>query len=132
MRPKKNGFSLIELMLVVSIIAILTVMAIPTYQHYALRARFAEVIAATAPYKIAVAIALQTGSPLNELTLGAHGIPTAPKSTKHLATLTIENGIITATATELASGMTFILKPNNDGSVWNMAGSCVKSGLCNA
>lgn len=125
-----RGFSLIELMLVVSIMSILIIAAIPSYQHYVQRARFAEVITATQPYKLAVALALQTGINNNELTLGMHGIPPAPKATKHLASLAIDNGVIVATATELAGNATIILKPNTDGTNWTMSGSCLKSALC--
>jgi prepilin-type N-terminal cleavage/methylation domain-containing protein len=125
-----HGFSLIELMLVVAIIGILTAIAIPSYQNYAAHARFSEVIAATAPYKTAIALALQTGAALEELSNGEHGIPDAPSATKNLAGLKVENGIVTATATGLVNNTTYILKPNTDGSRWTVSGSCVKAGFC--
>ena len=127
-----TGFSLIELMIVVSIIGILSMIAIPSYKSYTQRARFAEVIAATQPFKMAISLALQQSIPLNELKLGLNGIPDAPKATKNLASIKIENGIITATATELINNATYILKPNEDGISWLISGSCLKSGLCNA
>lgn len=127
---KAQGFSLIELMIVVAIIGILSVIAIPSYQNYTERARFSEVIAATAPFKTAVSLALQQGASINELTNNAHGIPAEPAATKNLASIKVENGIVTATATSIASGDTYILKPNADGSAWTIEGSCVKAGLC--
>jgi len=126
------GFSLIELMIVVSIIGILAVIAIPSYQNYTARARFAEVIAATEPFKTAVSLALQEGTDGSELVNGAHGIPAEPKATKNLAGIKVENGIITATATETIDSATYVLKPNADGSTFAVSGSCVKAGLCSA
>jgi type IV pilus assembly protein PilA len=126
----QNGFSLIELMIVVAIISILAVIAIPSYQSYAKRAHFSEVIAATAPYKVAVALALQEGNAMSELSNGLHGIPTAPKATKNLAALKVKSGIITASATSVAGKSTYILKPNADGSEWNVDGTCLNDGLC--
>ena len=127
-----SGFSLIELMIVVSIIGILAMFAIPSYQSYTQRARFAEVISATETFKTAIAIALQQGATLAELTTGTSGIPAEPKGTKNLASLKVERGVITAIATELAANATYILKPNTDGSTWSVSGTCLKLGLCHA
>src|SRR5687768_11021587 len=94
------GFSLIELMIVIAIIGILAIIAIPSYQDYTKRARFSEVIAATAPYKTAVSLALQQGTPVAELNTNTHGIPASPKPTQNLTSIKVEKGIITATASD--------------------------------
>jgi type IV pilus assembly protein PilA len=128
----KAGFSLIELMIVITIIGILTAIAIPSYQNYIQRARFAEVISTAALFKTAVSIALQQGVPLSELSNGINGIPVEPKNTKNLEGIKVENGKITATGTELVDNATYILQPNHDGSEWTISGSCLRNGLCNA
>ena len=129
---RTSGFSLIELMIVVSIIGILAMIAVPSYQNYTQRARFAEVISATEIFKTAVSLALQQGALPAELTNGKNGIPAEPKSTKNLDSIKVENGTITAMGTDIVSNATYILKPNNDGSVWTVSGTCLKSGFCNA
>lgn len=130
MKTKLFGFSLIELMTVITIMGILAAIAIPSYQNYTQRARFAEVIAATAPFKTAIALALQAGTTPAELANNTHGIPSTPAATKNLASLKVENGVVIATATNLAKNASYTLTPNADGSSWSIGGTCLKAGLC--
>lgn len=51
---KQQGFTLIELMIVVAIIGILAAIAIPAYQDYTVRAKMSEAITAAAPAKTGV------------------------------------------------------------------------------
>lgn len=125
-----KGFSLIELLIVIAIIGILASISLPSYKHYTERARFAEVIMATLPYKTAIAIALQEGEPLTSLETGLNGIPPAPQPTKNLANLKVTQGIITATASQSAGGYTYILTPDENGSTWTVSGTCLNQGLC--
>lgn len=124
------GFSLIELMIVVSIIGILAMIAIPSYQSYTQRARFAEVISTANIFKTAITIAIQSGVPIHDLAPGKHGIPQVLDGTKNLASVQVNNGIIIATATKLAQSATYILTPLNDASTWEVSGTCLASGLC--
>ena len=57
---KQEGFTLIELMIVIAIIAILASLALPAYQTYAKKAKFSEVVMATTAVKSAIDICYQT------------------------------------------------------------------------
>ena len=130
MSSQNRGFTLIELLIVIAIVSILASITIPSYQHYLRRARFTEVILSATPYKTAVSLALQEGDPLNELNLGSHNIPAAPQPTKNLASLDVQSGVITATATTAAGGYTYILSPDETGSLWTISGTCIEAGVC--
>jgi prepilin-type N-terminal cleavage/methylation domain-containing protein len=126
----KYGFSLIELMIVVVIIGILSAVAIPSYQSYTERARFAEVISATEIFKTAVALALQQGIAAADLSNGMYGIPDEPTPTKNIASIKVIGGIIQAVATKILHEVTYILTPDSNGSHWSISGTCLDSGLC--
>ncbi len=55
MKKEQQGFTLIELMIVVAIIGILAAIAVPAYQRYTIRAQVAEGLNLCGPLKTAVA-----------------------------------------------------------------------------
>lgn len=90
----QQGFTLIELMIVVAIIGILAAIAIPAYQNYTLKARYAEVVSAASPYKLAIEVCAQSGdcASAGNFTAAAFpvtaGVPTAAGTAAGLPTVT--------------------------------------------
>ncbi|MGL5044673.1 MAG: pilin, partial [Plesiomonas sp.] len=56
MNKMKQGFTLIELMIVVAIVAILAAIALPAYQSYTEKAKMTELMQAASPIKSALEI----------------------------------------------------------------------------
>ena len=64
MHKTSTGFTLIELMIVITIIGVLAGIAVPVYQVYIVRARVLEGVAAMGPAKIAITLYIQRFSAL--------------------------------------------------------------------
>ena len=93
MKRVQQGFTLIELMIVVAIVGILAAIALPAYQDYVIRSKMSEAIAAIAACKTSVAEYSSSHSAYPPVTTDA-GCSTT--STKYVASLTATAGVITA------------------------------------
>jgi type IV pilus assembly protein PilA len=144
MQQAQKGFTLIELMIVVAIIGILAAVAVPAYQTYTNKAKFSEVVSATAPYKLGIETCYQEQGSLANCTNGNNGVPaiiaqddgrvltgsgavSGNSATAAIITMTAITGDglagqqYTLTAAASAPGRPII---------WTKGGSCVAAALC--
>ena len=135
-QTNQKGFTLIELMIVIAIIGILAAVALPAYQDYTKRAKFSEVVAAAAPYKLAIDIALQTSkngcTTLANMSAAKCGIPAAAGASGVVASVGVSSGVITATGTGDVNGATYVLTPQGTTPPiqWVQSGTCDSLSMC--
>jgi type IV pilus assembly protein PilA len=139
MTQKQQGFTLIELMIVIAIIGILAAIALPQYQTYTKKARFSEVVLAASSAKGLVDVCFQTrgaGALANcdeadEIGLSAGVADGAQVDTVTIAATT---AAITATGEATVDSATYVLTPTvsaNAGTLtWAQTGTCIAAGIC--
>ena len=139
-RSMQKGFTLIELMIVVAIIGMLAAVALPAYQDYTKKAKFAEVIAVSNTYKTAVALCAQEAGSVADCAVGTKGVP-ASVTTTHVASVDVAlvTGVITVTPTSTTDATaTYVLTPTLSTTggpmTWAVSGGCTSSSpiLCTA
>ena len=120
----QQGFTLIELMIVVAIIGILAAVALPAYQDYTVRSKITELIIGASSPKALVTESFQSDG-LAGVTAAANGYnarPLAEKTSKYISNIVIApaTGAITLTTGAAATsglptdaaGTTLVLTPN--------------------
>jgi len=106
MKKIQQGFTLIELMIVVAIIGILAAVALPAYQDYTIRAKMSEVILSMSACRTSITEVYQSG-PASAPGGGGWGCElSASQATKYVAGVTTDaNGVITATVQNVSASV---------------------------
>ena len=102
MKRIQQGFTLIELMIVVAIIGILAAVALPAYQDYTVRAKMSEVMLAASACRTSITEVYQSGG--SAPGAGNWGCESPSSTSKYVASIaTTQDGKVTVTATGLGS-----------------------------
>ncbi len=128
----QKGFTLIELMIVIAIIGILAAVAVPQYSQYTKRARFAEVVTASAPIKTGIEVCIQSTSDLavcdTWADIGVQQASVQIGANVNSAAIAENTAAVTMTAEATLESATYIITPTytaaNNTIQWAVTGTC--------
>ncbi|MGC3964241.1 MAG: pilin [Rhodocyclaceae bacterium] len=137
MKRVQQGFTLIELMIVVAIIGILAAVALPAYQDYTIRSKNSEVILAASACRTTITEVFQS-STSNLPAAGAWGCEvTTTAPSQYVAKVeTGANGVVTVTSQNIkntdggATGGVLTLIPQKSDGTTPVAGDTVGKWVC--
>ena len=104
MKRIQQGFTLIELMIVVAIIGILAAVALPAYQDYTVRAKMSEVILALSACRTSITEVYQSGGAATP-SANSWGCEQGASSKYVTAVNTTADGVVTATVQNISTAV---------------------------
>ncbi|MGV6988662.1 prepilin-type N-terminal cleavage/methylation domain-containing protein [Testudinibacter sp. P80/BLE/0925] len=137
----KKGFTLVELMIVIAIIAVLATIAIPSYQNHTRKAALSELLQASTPYRGEVELCIYNTGATTNCSAGSNGIQANKAETnksKYIKTIETAGGKITVTGRASLEGYSYVMTAsggNGSAISWSVAcngsdTSIFPSGFC--
>ena len=131
MKKRQQGFSLIELMIVVAIIGVLSAVAVPAYQSYQVKAQVSDGIALASTFKLPVAESYNENAAMPAAATFSNVTSTyavASQGASGVLTITFINAAPVASAIR-GRTMTLTATPSGGALIWACASPATASGV---